>query len=72
MKNSVMKKLEEQATIYMTLSMMISLSAKDVSEYLALPLLQYIMIAIAIVFIVLGVIKVKEYEKQKVNKSCNS
>ena len=72
MKNSVLKKLEEQATIYITLSMMFSLSAEYVSEFLGIPFFQYSMIAVAIVFITLGVIKVNQYEKQKVNESCGS
>ena len=72
MKNPVLKKLEDQATIYITLSMMFSLSAEYLAEFLGMPFFQYVMIAVAIVLITLGVIKVNQYEKQKVNKSCGS
>ncbi|MFK8009655.1 MAG: hypothetical protein AB8H03_25060 [Saprospiraceae bacterium] len=67
-----MKKLEERATVYITLSMMISLSAKNVSAYLEIPFLEYVMIAIAVVLIILGIINVNKYEKQKTDNSCSS
>ncbi len=72
MKNSSLKKLEEQTTIYITLSMMLSLSASNVSDFIGMPFIEYAMIAIAVVLIILGVLKVSQYKKQKVNNSCGS
>ncbi len=72
MKNSAFKKFEEQATIYITLAMMLSLSANFISDYVAIPWLEYLMIGVSILFIALGVIKVNQYEKHQVNKNCNS
>lgn len=66
-----MKELEEQATIYITLSMLFSLFAKDISTYFAIPFLQYLMILIAIILITLGVIKVNQHEKHKEGENCS-
>ncbi len=72
MKNSNLKKLEEQATVYITLSMMLSMSAQHITDYLGTPFLEYAMIFVAMGFLGLAVIKVNQYQKGKGKESCAS
>lgn len=71
MKNSALEKLEKQATVYFTLSMMLSLSIQFISDYLGIPFVEYAMIIIVVVLMSLGIINVNKCEKHKGNKSCS-
>lgn len=73
MKNKEIQKKEEQASVFITISALLSLFAEDIAEWLNLSIIQYGMIVVAIIFLFLGVIKVQQMEKLRNEKaSCDT